>query len=82
MSLKAVAMKPGHTQVTLTYKQKDIYLEAMVVIAAYLPLLPVDPETVAVVTLGSSKDFLFEGGPAPWVLDRSKYYEQCKLSFR
>lgn len=34
--------------------------------------------SVAVVTLGSSKDMLFEGGPRPWVLEPSKFF--CNLS--
>ena len=35
-----------------------------------------DPPDVAVLTLGSSYDILFEGGPAPWVLDKSKYFQR------
>lgn len=34
----------------------------------------VDPPSVAVVTLGSSKEMLFEGGPRPWVLEPSKFF--------
>lgn len=44
---------------------------------AYFCLLPgqvIDPISVAVVTLGSSKDMLFEGGPRPWVLEPSKFF--------
>ena len=37
----------------------------------------IDPVSVAVVTLGSSKDMLFEGGPRPWVLEPSKFF--CNL---
>lgn len=37
-------------------------------------LQAVDPASVAVVTLGSSKDMLFEGGPRPWVLEPSKFF--------
>ena len=78
LMVDAIATKPGHTRLTLTYKHKDIHLEASVTIAAYPPLIPVNPEVVAVVTLGSSKDFVFEGGPSPWILDRSKYYDRCE----
>lgn len=74
----AVASKAGHTRVTLTYKHEDIHIEASVTIAAYPDLVPVNPEVIAVVTLGSAKDFVFEGGPSPWILDRSKYYDKCK----
>ncbi|KAL6076745.1 hypothetical protein STEG23_017626, partial [Scotinomys teguina] len=34
----------------------------------------VDPSSIAVVTLGSSKEMLFEGGPRPWVLEPSKFF--------
>ena len=78
MSLKARALRSGHTKVTITYTHQEILLEASVVIAAYPPLIATDPENIAVLTLGSSKDFVFEGGPAPWVLDRSKYFDSCK----
>ncbi|WAR01840.1 PO210-like protein, partial [Mya arenaria] len=37
--------------------------------------LPIDPEKEAVVTLGSSKEVVFSGGPQPWVLDSSKYFQ-------
>ncbi|XP_015332678.1 neuromedin-K receptor-like [Marmota marmota marmota] len=33
-----------------------------------------DPSSVAVVTLGSSKDMLFEGGPRPWVLEPARFF--------
>ena len=78
-TLTAVARQPGHTRILVSYTHKDILLEATVTIAAYPPLVAVDPETIAVVTLGSSKNFVFEGGPAPWILDRSKFYELCKF---
>jgi nuclear pore complex protein Nup210 len=32
-----------------------------------------------VVTMGSSKEVVFEGGPQPWVLDPSKYLQTSKL---
>ena len=77
--LRVSAVKPGHTRITLSYKHNDVYLEAVITIAAYPPLVVMDPENIAIVTLGSSKNFVFEGGPAPWVLDRSKFYERCEL---
>ena len=39
----------------------------------------VDPTDVAVVVLSSSKTFIFEGGPAPWVLDPIHFYENLEL---
>ena len=79
LMVDALALKAGHTRVTLTYKYEDIHIEASVTIAAYPDLVPVDPEVVAVITLGSAKNFVFEGGPSPWILDRSKYYDKCKI---
>lgn len=76
--LKATALSAGHTKVTVTYKHGDIFLQAVVTVAAYPPLRPVDPEVIAVVTLGSSKNFVFEGGPSPWVLDQTKFHEKCE----
>ncbi|EQB77840.1 nucleoporin [Camelus ferus] len=45
-------------------------------IDADFPVIPqaVDPSSVALVTLGSSKEMLFEGGPRPWVLEPSKFF--------
>ncbi len=34
---------------------------------------PIDPEDIAVVAVGSSKEVVFHGGPQPWVLDSSKF---------
>ena len=77
-TLKGRALRSGHTKVTITYTHQEILLEASVVIAAYTLLVAIDPENIAVLTLGSSKDLVFEGGPEPWVLDRSKYFDRCK----
>lgn len=79
MMVDAIASKAGHTRVTLAYKHEDIHIEASVTIAAYPDLIPVNPEVIAVVTLGSAKNFVFEGGPSPWILDRSKYYDKRKF---
>ena len=34
-----------------------------------------DPQETALVTLGSVKNLMLEGGPLPWILDTSSYYE-------
>ena len=73
--VSALAIKPGHTKLTLLYLHEDLHLEASVVIAAYPPLTPLQPQNIALLTLGSSYDFIFEGGPAPWLLDKSKYFQ-------
>ncbi|XP_075407010.1 nuclear pore membrane glycoprotein 210 [Tenrec ecaudatus] len=64
----------GYTTLLVSYKHSHIHLSAKITIAAYLPLKPVDPSSVALVTLGSSKEMLFEGGPRPWVLEPSKFF--------
>ena len=65
---------------TVQYIHTDIHLEATVLIASYPPLSAVDPQDIAVLTLASSYNFVFEGGPAPWVLDKSKYYQHLSAS--
>lgn len=77
--LMATAVAPGHTQVIVTYTGGGVSMETVVTIAGYLPLVPVDPEIIAVVTLGASKLFIFEGGPSPWILDRSKFFKNSML---
>ncbi|XP_069500079.1 nuclear pore membrane glycoprotein 210 [Ambystoma mexicanum] len=64
----------GYTTVLVSYTHGHIHLSARLTIAAYLTLRTVDPSSVALVTLGSSKDMLFEGGPMPWVLEPSKFF--------
>ena len=73
--LSALALTQGFTRVTVSYTYgRSIYMEAVVTIAAYPPLVAVDPaEGIGVVSLGASMEFVFEGGPMPWVLDRSKF---------
>lgn len=78
--LTALAVDPGHTRVTVGYTYgRSVSMEAMVTIAAYSPLVPVDPEVVGVAALGTYKVFIFEGGPLPWVLDRSKFFNTSEL---
>uniref|UniRef100_H3C4Q9 Nucleoporin 210 n=1 Tax=Tetraodon nigroviridis TaxID=99883 RepID=H3C4Q9_TETNG len=75
--VRAKALASGYTVLTVSYTHGNLHLSAKITIAAYLPLKAVDPVSVAVVTLGSSKDMLFEGGPRPWVLEPSKFF--CNL---
>uniref|UniRef100_A0A3B5BEP0 Nucleoporin 210 n=1 Tax=Stegastes partitus TaxID=144197 RepID=A0A3B5BEP0_9TELE len=76
--VRAKALAPGYTMLTVSYTHGNVHLSAKITIAAYLPLRAIDPVSVAVVTLGSSKTMLFEGGPRPWVLEPSKFF--CNLS--
>ncbi|KAF2976400.1 hypothetical protein EK904_003634 [Melospiza melodia maxima] len=64
----------GYTRLVVVYTHGRVRLSASITIAAYLPLRAVDPPSVALVTLGSSKDMLFEGGPRPWVQEPSKFF--------
>ncbi|KAM9350611.1 nuclear pore membrane glycoprotein 210 [Symphorus nematophorus] len=75
--VRAKALASGYTVLTVSYTHGNVHLSAKITIAAYLPLKAIDPVSVAVVTLGSSKDMLFEGGPRPWVLEPSKFF--CNL---
>ncbi|XP_040914179.1 nuclear pore membrane glycoprotein 210 [Toxotes jaculatrix] len=75
--VRAKALAPGYTMLTVSYTHGNVHLSAKITIAAYLPLRAIDPVSVAVVTLGSSKDMLFEGGPRPWVLEPSRFF--CNL---
>ncbi|XP_069795905.1 nuclear pore membrane glycoprotein 210 isoform X2 [Narcine bancroftii] len=72
--IRVQAEAPGYTTLVVSYTRGHVYLAASITIAAYLPLKAVDPISVALVTLGSSKDMLFEGGPRPWVLEPSKFF--------
>ena len=76
LSISALAVLPGHTKLTIQYSLPTLVLETSIIIASYPPLTPVDPPDIAILSLGSSYDFLFEGGPAPWVLDKSKYHQE------
>ncbi|XP_059163994.1 nuclear pore membrane glycoprotein 210-like [Physella acuta] len=77
-SLTFLAKKQGYTEVTVTYQIKSLILQASVTIAAYHPLKAIDPEIETIVALGSSKEVLFTGGPQPWVLDSSKFFQNLK----
>ncbi|XP_077368198.1 nuclear pore membrane glycoprotein 210 isoform X2 [Festucalex cinctus] len=72
--VRAKALAPGYTTLSVSYTHGTVHLSAKITIAAYLPLTAIDPVSVAVVTLGSSKDMLFDGGPRPWVLEPSKFF--------
>ncbi|NXW97082.1 PO210 protein, partial [Larus smithsonianus] len=65
--VRVKAETQGYTTLVVSYTHGHVHLSASITIAAYLPLKTIDPPSVALVTLGSSKDMLFEGGPRPWV---------------
>ncbi|XP_028574807.2 nuclear pore membrane glycoprotein 210 [Podarcis muralis] len=72
--VRVKAEAQGYTALVVSYTHEHIHLSASITIAAHLPLKTVDPISAALVTLGSSKDIIFEGGPRPWVLEPSKFY--------
>ncbi|XP_011806045.1 PREDICTED: LOW QUALITY PROTEIN: nuclear pore membrane glycoprotein 210 [Colobus angolensis palliatus] len=73
--VRVKAEAQGSTTLLVSYRHGHIHLSAKITIAAYLPLKAVDPSSVALVTLGSSKEMLFEGGPRPWILEPSKFFQ-------
>uniref|UniRef100_A0A8C3LJL7 Nucleoporin 210 n=1 Tax=Chrysolophus pictus TaxID=9089 RepID=A0A8C3LJL7_CHRPC len=72
--VRVKAETQGYTTLVVSYTHAHVHLSASITIAAYLPLKTVDPPSVALVTLGSSKDILFEGGPRPWIQEPSKFF--------
>ncbi|KAM9324460.1 nuclear pore membrane glycoprotein 210 [Gastrophryne carolinensis] len=73
------ALTLGYTTIFVSYIHGNIHLKTKIIIAAYLPLKAVDPKSVALVTLGSSKDMIFEGGPKPWVLEPLKFFRNRSI---
>ena len=45
-------------------------------------LQTLDPEDIAIVSLGSAKNLIVQGGPQPWVHDRSTHYEEGNVVCR
>ncbi|XP_009565294.2 nuclear pore membrane glycoprotein 210 isoform X5 [Cuculus canorus] len=72
--VRVKAETQGYTALVVSYTHGHVHLSASITIAAHLPLKTIDPPSVALVTLGSSKDMLFEGGPRPWVQEPSKFF--------
>ncbi|XP_067823987.1 nuclear pore membrane glycoprotein 210-like [Heptranchias perlo] len=72
--LRVEAETPGHTLLTASAGFLEVHFSSSVTIASYHRLRPIDPVAVAIVTLTSSKEMLFEGGPRPWVLEPSRFF--------
>ncbi|NXS92696.1 PO210 protein, partial [Jacana jacana] len=72
--VRVKAEAQGFTALVVSYTHGHVHLSASITIAAYLPLKAIDPPSAALVTLGSSKDLLFEGGPRPWIQEPSKFF--------
>ncbi|XP_029186949.2 LOW QUALITY PROTEIN: nuclear pore membrane glycoprotein 210-like [Acropora millepora] len=76
MAVRVIALRAGFTTLTVTYQYGDIILKAAATIGSYLPLRVLDPVEVSVVSLCSTKNLMLEGGPLPWIVDTSGYYEE------
>ncbi|XP_077181720.1 nuclear pore membrane glycoprotein 210 isoform X2 [Paroedura picta] len=74
------AESQGYTALVVSYTHGHIHLRASITIAAHLPLKTIDPVSVALVTLGSSKDIIFEGGSRPWVQEPSKFFRNVSAA--
>ncbi|XP_004581422.2 nuclear pore membrane glycoprotein 210 [Ochotona princeps] len=72
--IRVRAETQGHSTIFVSYTHGHVHLRAKITVAAHLPLKAVDPSSVALVTLGSSKEMVFQGGPRPWVLEPSKFF--------
>ncbi|XP_059511298.1 nuclear pore membrane glycoprotein 210-like [Stegostoma tigrinum] len=68
------AETPGHTVLTASAGFLEVHFSSSITIASYHRLRAIDPVAVAIVTLASSKEMLFEGGPRPWVLEPSGFF--------
>ncbi|XP_078278924.1 nuclear pore membrane glycoprotein 210-like [Rhinoraja longicauda] len=68
------AETPGHTLLTASATFLEVHFSSSISIASYHRLRAIDPVAVAIVTLTSSKEMLFEGGPRPWVLEPSGFF--------
>jgi len=75
MTVKLIALRPGFTTLTVSYEYGDIILKAAATVGSYLPLKVLDPVDIGVVSLCSAKNLMLEGGPLPWIVDTSGYYE-------
>ncbi|KAL7986057.1 hypothetical protein Chor_011223, partial [Crotalus horridus] len=72
--IRVKAESQGYSSLVVSYTHDHIHLSASITIAAYLPIKIIDPISAALVTLGSSKDILFEGGPRPWIQEPTTFF--------
>ncbi|RWS16815.1 nuclear pore membrane glycoprotein 210-like protein [Dinothrombium tinctorium] len=66
----------GHSRIWVKYSTPDekINLKTTAVISCHLPLKIIHPEPLGVLSLGSSVEITFEGGPRPWPLHKEGHY--------
>ncbi|XP_015284400.1 PREDICTED: nuclear pore membrane glycoprotein 210 [Gekko japonicus] len=78
--VRVKAESQGYTALVVSYTHGHLHLRASITIAAHLPLKTIDPTSVALVTLGSSKEIIFEGGLKPWVQEPSKFFRNVSAA--
>lgn len=68
-------LKEGHTTVMVTYSHEyfNFTLQTSTIIASFNPLVVLDPSQIAIVSLDSTKELSYQGGPNPWPLLPSGY---------
>ncbi|KAL7886679.1 hypothetical protein AOLI_G00044000 [Acnodon oligacanthus] len=72
--LEAVAQ--GHTHVTVTVETDRGNISASAALAAYSPLRALFSEVL--LTVGSSRLLVFEGGPQPWPLAPTRFFSSAQ----
>ncbi|XP_066538936.1 nuclear pore membrane glycoprotein 210-like isoform X3 [Hoplias malabaricus] len=72
--LQAVAQ--GHALVTVTVETEEGNISASATLAAYSPLKALVSEIL--LTVGSSRLLVFEGGPRPWPLAPDRFYSSAE----
>ncbi|XP_065051433.1 nuclear pore membrane glycoprotein 210-like [Rhopilema esculentum] len=73
--IKLKALKSGFATLTVSHDANGVVIKASITVGAYSPLVVVHPKDFASVTLGSSEIVTLAGGPRPWILDSSGFYE-------
>ncbi|KAG8201918.1 hypothetical protein JTE90_027395 [Oedothorax gibbosus] len=63
----------GFNRVRVKYEREDISLKKAAIVACYRKLKVIQPANEAVITVGSSLNVVFEGGPRPWPLCRTHF---------
>ncbi|XP_078525021.1 nuclear pore membrane glycoprotein 210-like [Lissotriton helveticus] len=77
-SIQFMAESSGYTLVTIFSVVFDEYFESSATFATFEPLKAVNPTEVALVTLHSVKEMVFEGGPRPWILEPSRFFVELE----
>ncbi|XP_029437848.1 nuclear pore membrane glycoprotein 210-like isoform X2 [Rhinatrema bivittatum] len=81
-SIQLMADSPGHALVTVSAVVYQEHFHTSATFAAYQPLRALNPVEVALVTLQSVKEMVFEGGPRPWILEPSRFFLELKAENR